>query len=83
MEFKIPRNMPDESCRMCGGLLLDYKLCAKCKAATQFMCRICGETTIERSHDYFCFRIDEEGAPKVFGSFQNLLKNKEPYSYQN
>ena len=47
------------------------------------MCRICGETTIERSHDYFCFRIDEEGAPKVFGSFQNLLKNKEPYSYQN
>ena len=50
--------MPDESCRSCGGLLLNYIICAKCKAPIQFMCRICGKKTIERFHDGLCFRPD-------------------------
>ena len=66
--------MPDETCRKCGGSLLDYMLCAKCKDATQFMCQICGTTALERSHDYFCFRIDE-GTPSQNEHFQNLLEN--------
>ena len=48
--------MPDESCRKCGGLLLEYTVCAECREVTQFVCRICGTKTIERSHDGFCFR---------------------------
>ena len=56
--------MPDESCRICGGLLLEYELCAKCKAPTQFICRICSQKTTERIHDDFCFRIDENGLSK-------------------
>ena len=50
--------MPDESCRRCGGLLLNYVICAKCKAPVQFICRICGMKTIERYHDGLCFRPD-------------------------
>lgn len=50
--------MPDESCRRCGGLLLEFTKCAKCKAAVQFICRICAYKTIERVHDNLCFRID-------------------------
>lgn len=73
--------MPDESCRKCGGLLLDYLLCANCKAATKFMCRICGSKTLERIHDNLCFRIDEEGAPSPHGKYQKLLKNREAYFY--
>lgn len=50
--------LPDESCRKCGGLLLDYSICAKCRAPTQFICRICGMKTLERFHDGLCFRPD-------------------------
>ena len=50
--------MPDESCRKCGGLLLEFTKCAKCKATVQFICRICSHKTIERIHDNLCFKID-------------------------
>ncbi len=53
--------MPDDSCRNCGGLLLNYSLCGKCKAPLQFICRICATKTIERFHEGFCFRLDESG----------------------
>ena len=59
IEFGNERKMPDESCRKCGGLLLNYTMCAKCKAAIQFICRICGEKTEVRFHDTICFRKDE------------------------
>ncbi len=48
--------LPDESCRKCGGMLLDYSVCAKCRAPTIFICRICGHKTDERYHDSVCFR---------------------------
>ena len=50
--------MPDESCRRCGGLLLEYSICAKCRAPTKFICRICAYKTTERFHDGLCFRPD-------------------------
>ncbi|MCV0392578.1 MAG: hypothetical protein K5790_04695 [Nitrosopumilus sp.] len=56
--------MPDESCRRCGGLLMELLICAKCKAATQFICRICAYPTIPRSHDQLCFRVDESNTKK-------------------
>lgn len=51
--------MPDESCRRCGGLLLNYAMCAKCKAKIQQICRICGAKTLEQIHDQICFREDD------------------------
>ena len=51
--------LPDESCRKCGGLLIDYSLCGKCKAPTRFICRICGMITDERFHVSICFKITE------------------------
>ena len=50
--------LPDESCRKCGGLLLNYLICAKCRAPVKFVCRICGMKTLERFHDGLCFRPD-------------------------
>lgn len=49
--------MPDESCRKCGGLLLDFTVCAKCRAIIQHICRICGVKTLEQIHDNICFRM--------------------------
>ena len=74
--------MPDESCRKCGGILLDYHLCGKCKAATQFMCRICGQLTLERSHEYFCFKIDEEGVRAPRENFQRLLTKVDDLNHE-
>ena len=48
--------LPDESCRRCGGMLLDYSVCAKCRAPTVFICRICGRKTDEQFHESICFR---------------------------
>ena len=57
--------MPDESCRKCGGLLLDFAVCAKCRATIQDICRICGAKTLERIHDSICFRKEELESPKI------------------
>jgi len=35
-------NLPDESCRRCGGTLIIYSLCAVCKQAMQHICVRCG-----------------------------------------
>ncbi|MDH3191602.1 MAG: hypothetical protein OEM18_02795 [Nitrosopumilus sp.] len=51
--------MPDESCRRCGGLLLDFLICGECRAPIQFICRICAHKTLPRIHDQICFRIDD------------------------
>lgn len=52
--------MPDESCRKCGGMLLELLVCAKCRAPTQFICRICAHETTPRFHEQICFRLDGE-----------------------
>jgi hypothetical protein len=67
--------MPDESCRKCGGVLLDFAICAKCRTPIQFICRICGTITLEQIHDILCFRIvnangkitnyPEQGIPQI------------------
>ena len=44
--------MPDESCRTCGGGLVNYRLCSDCRKVTQKKCRVCSRTTILQSHQY-------------------------------
>ena len=48
------REVPDESCRKCGGLLLEHSICAKCRGPNQFICRICGKITLQQHHSN-CF----------------------------
>ena len=42
--------MPDESCRTCGGSLVNCSLCPSCKKAMQKICNICGSKTKEQVH---------------------------------
>jgi len=67
--------MPDESCRKCGGLLLDYAVCAKCKAPIQFICRICANQTTQRHHVDFCFREDN-GLNKQKMLYQKYIRSR-------
>jgi hypothetical protein len=46
--------LPDESCRKCGGVLIEYSICAKCKSSNQFICRTCGMLTLQQYHT-LCF----------------------------
>src|SRR5690348_13107673 len=42
--------MPDESCRTCGGTLVNCSLCPSCRKMTQRICNICGFKTKEQIH---------------------------------
>ena len=42
--------MPDESCRTCGGTLVNCSLCPGCRKMTQRICNICGFKTEEQIH---------------------------------
>lgn len=42
--------MPDESCRTCGGELVNHAICSGCRKATQKKCKLCSGTTLLRLH---------------------------------
>ena len=42
--------MPDESCRTCGGVLVNHRLCSDCRKATQKKCRVCSRMTSPQPH---------------------------------
>lgn len=42
--------MPDESCRTCGGTLVNCSLCPGCRKMTQRICNMCGFKTKEQIH---------------------------------
>ena len=42
--------MPDESCRHCGGKLLNFSQCAECKKITRMICQSCRQLTMEQFH---------------------------------
>ena len=42
--------MPDESCRTCGGSLVNCSLCPSCRKIIQRICNICGFKTEEQIH---------------------------------
>jgi hypothetical protein len=42
--------MPDVSCRICGGTLVNCSLCPSCRKITQQICNICGSKTQEHVH---------------------------------
>jgi hypothetical protein len=42
--------MPDESCRACGGTLIDFSQCAECKKIISLICKSCHRKTMEQFH---------------------------------
>lgn len=45
--------MPDESCRKCGGNLLEFLKCGECNRPTRFVCGRCRKKTNYQYH-YKC-----------------------------
>lgn len=52
--------MPDESCRMCGGMLEPFAQCFQCKEPIQRICTICSTTTPEQFHGNCFYGIIEK-----------------------
>ncbi|MCZ6584141.1 MAG: hypothetical protein O6746_04470 [Thaumarchaeota archaeon] len=50
--------MPDESCRACGGNLINCTLCAQCKKVTSMICKKCGSRTLEQFHGVCMYEVD-------------------------
>lgn len=49
--------MPDESCRKCGGTLVNCTQCAVCKEIIGMICQNCGARAMEQFHDYCVFGV--------------------------
>jgi predicted amidophosphoribosyltransferase len=50
--------MPDESCRKCGGGLTSYSKCAKCNEINKMICKQCGEKTSEQFHALCMYYVE-------------------------
>jgi len=50
--------MPDESCRTCGGTLINCTLCAECKEVTGMICKKCGSRTLEQFHGFCMYQVE-------------------------
>ncbi|MDH3618023.1 MAG: hypothetical protein OEM89_04790 [Nitrosopumilus sp.] len=46
----IEKKLPDESCRQCGGILIDFAQCAECKKIISMICKSCRTKTAEQFH---------------------------------
>lgn len=57
--------MPDESCRKCGGVLVNCTLCAECRETISMICQNCGARTMERFHDYCMFDVNNIQDPDI------------------
>lgn len=71
--------MPDESCRTCGGELRKYTLCAECRKTLQWICKSCNFTTLEtHPHclDLENYQIIRERNPRVRTAYYQV-KNVE------
>ena len=51
--------MPDESCRKCGGNLINCTLCAQCKGVMGMICVFCGTRTQEQFHDSCLYAVEK------------------------
>jgi hypothetical protein len=50
--------MPDESCRACGGTLINCTLCAECKEVVSMICKKCGSRTLEQFHGFCMYQVE-------------------------
>jgi hypothetical protein len=63
LKFKLrkakPILMPDESCRNCGGKLINCSLCAECRGVLSMICVSCGTRTLEQFHDSCMYVVEQ------------------------
>jgi len=63
LKFKLrkakPIIMPDESCRNCGGNLINCSLCAECRGVIGMICATCGTRTLEQFHDSCLYLVEQ------------------------
>ena len=71
--------MPDESCRTCGGGLVNHGICSECRKTTQKKCRICSRTTILQHHQYCMNTTLNQKQPLV----QVIQKNNISKTHKN
>ncbi len=50
--------MPDESCRTCGGTLIDCTLCAECREVISMICKHCANRTLEQFHGSCMYQVE-------------------------
>ena len=50
--------LPDESCRHCGGELLNCTQCSECKKTIGLICQECGARTQEQFHYDCMYRVN-------------------------
>ena len=50
MYFFFDEKMPDESCRNCGGTLIELKKCHECRQIYCWVCNDCSQKTNEQFH---------------------------------
>ncbi len=50
--------MPDESCRNCGGKLLDHTKCSQCMKLTSMICKDCAHCTMEQYHSVCMYKTN-------------------------
>ncbi|NIM25515.1 MAG: hypothetical protein GTN97_06755 [Nitrosopumilaceae archaeon] len=58
--------MPDESCRGCGGILLDFSQCAECKQIISLICKSCHRKTMEQFHSRCLLGETEYGHSDIY-----------------
>jgi len=69
-DFFIEKKMPDESCRLCGGSLIDFAQCAECKEIISMICKSCKVKTVEQYHSECILGLNQASYfPK------NIIKN--------
>ena len=68
--------MPDESCRTCGGILIDCTLCAECKGVIGLICSSCGDRTMEQFHDNCMFRVEKFQTKSDLDSQTGIVSTK-------
>ena len=58
--------MPDESCRHCGGTLVNYTKCAECNQVNRMICKCCGTKTLEQVHTVCMYYVETHpSAPNI------------------
>ena len=60
LDWEIGKTMPDESCRKCGGPLVQCTKCAECRDTITEICIKCGQITKERFHATCFYFVEKE-----------------------
>ncbi len=77
LKFKLrkakPIIMPDESCRNCGGNLINCSLCAECRGVIGMICATCGTRTLEQFHDSCLYLVEQIQTTQTLSEYTDFV----------